>query len=155
MITLEGKVIQGTGRSLEKVCGDARGRDDKRQSQSWGRISDRAAKRGARRGMLGWLEQKAIESAIEAGRGIERAAAAVKPKIESASQTALQAAGDISESVAITLLGMSKAARVAAMRNMPHARVLQLLIELEREGVGQSITLKGAEPDESSPRNQR
>jgi hypothetical protein len=132
MIILEANSTHQIERSVEKVDFNAQGASQQpgvgSRTQSSNRICERAAKKGARKSMLGWLEKKAIESAIEAGRIFEKTSATAKPKIESVSRTALQAAGDISESVANTLLGMSKKARIAAFRNMPNARIMQLLI---------------------------
>jgi len=128
-------ILEGNAQQIEtsRRAGTGNG------SQSWNRIGQRAAKKGAGKSMLRWLGEKATESAMIAAEVFEKATTSAKPKVESASRTALQAAGDISESVALKLLGMSKAARIAALRNMPHTGVAQLLAELEREGSAQSV----------------
>jgi hypothetical protein len=104
--------------------------------------------------MLRWLDQKATDSATIAAQVFGMATAAAKPKFDSVSRAALETAGDISETIAIKLLGMSKAARIATLRNMPYTRVAQLLIELEREGAVRSSAVNTPESGGDSPHHQ-
>jgi hypothetical protein len=104
--------------------------------------------------MLGWLERKATESIHEAECVFERAAAVAKPQIRSASRITLQAAGNLSEGLGNKLLKLSKAARIAALRNMPHKDVAKLLLELERERALQAIPSQTPDPFAEPPQKQ-
>jgi hypothetical protein len=147
MIILEGTSMQRTDCSIEEVRGEVIGTISTNESQTWARISERAVKKGARKSMVGWLSQKAPESANKAAHALAQAAAAAKPQLQSASRTVLKAAGSASENLAMKLLGLSKAARIAALRSMPNAHIAQLVAELERDGMATSTSR--AKPENS------